>query len=437
MRPFYFAVFLVVLCGTTIHAQEKLNPLTTPSSPAANILNIKPGTVLRPKSYQSLEAAMFSNFMGKDGGLAIPDDFSLEVSPYWFKNHKLSLEDYLFPSDIGKQIVRTSSFSLASTQNFFLGDSTKTNSLSFGYRTSLFLGGSKDKNKIAQLKKDLNSSQSLYATIIAEVAKVFSGAGTSLPKQSFLQKINSPITQALKSINVSEEIAEEFITKLETAINNAPPGDLKLAAAADITAQTFDDFFKATPALEVFEKYIVNRTGFYLDVAYANFLNFPTNNFEYSFVPRQSLWLTPSYRFSGNLNKFQLIGVFRYQWNNTKYFEKYFPGAGYYKNNWDYGVALNGDFNRLSLQLELVGRKANTEVAAGMDDDGNPLYRKDKAADVQYMGTISYRLMDQIVLTYNLGRDFKILSNDNTLISLLSLNFGFGAPTKKNLSDVK
>ncbi len=82
----------------------------------------------------------------------------------------------------------------------------------------------------------------------------------------------------------------------------------------------------------------------------------------------------------------------------------------------------------------MVGRNSETEIPAGTDSEGNELFRRDKTSDLQYLGSFNYNLSDQIILSYSLGKSFEpMLNTDNTLISLISLNFGFGTPSEKTL----
>jgi hypothetical protein len=87
------------------------------------------------------------------------------------------------------------------------------------------------------------------------------------------------------------------------------------------------------------------------------------------------------------------------------------------------------------LQFELVGRSSNSEIPAGVDDDGNELFIKKSDSDIQYVGTFSYLLSDKIALTYSLGKSFDpVLNPDNTLVSLISVNFGFGGATSDDIN---
>lgn len=424
---FLIAVFLIPL-SLMAQKEQKITNLKTPQSPAANIIGMVPGTVLQPKSYQALEVAMFSNFLNGDK-LTSPDNYSLEFSPYWFKDHGVSLKNYLSNNSFGNQLKQNSSFSLASTQSYLLADSTKTNSLSFGYRTSFFLPNAKDKTESTKLLKGVYENFAFISELAVYAGEALKEDPGPVDAKVFMARFKPLIKAKLEESQVDEGVIDDFVEVLSVEIEKLKGSDFtheKIYTTIDMVSV---DYFKMNEDSNKLAEYINNRYGFYIDVAYANFLNFPTNEFEYSIAPRQSIWLTPSYRFSGHLKNFKLIGVFRYQWNNLDYFEKYFPSNIMFRNNFDYGIALNGTFNKFSAYLEMVGRRSNTEIRVGTDDKNNVLYRKDKESDVQYLGTLSYRLTDQIVLSYSLGKNFQILnSKGNDLISLLSLNFGFGAP---------
>ncbi|HBV14839.1 hypothetical protein [Chryseobacterium carnipullorum] len=424
-------LFIIALLSNPLYikAQEsqKIADLKVPSSPAASILEIVPGTILQPKSYQALEAAIYSNF-ATDNKLKLPDNFSLEFTPYWFKDHGLSLKDYLGKPTFTDQLKRNSSFSLASTQSYFLSDSTKTSSLAIGYRTSFFLGSKKDDEKVAALLESVYLGEKIVTQILP-LAIVTLRSNPSTGKD-FMDQLEPDIEESLLGLKISKEVIKEFSKALRNEIEKTKIQEFNTEKLAGVINSVSKNFFKMESDYKELKEYINNRYGFYLDMAYANFINFPTNNFEFSIVPKQSVWLTPSYRFADDLKNFKLIGVIRYQWNNTDYFGKYFPDNKLYKNNFDYGIAVNGKFDKFSAHVEVIGRQSNTDIIVGKDSDNNILYRKNKESDVQYLGTLSYRLTDQVVLSYSLGKNFEIVStNENNLISLLALNFGFGAPT--------
>ena len=429
-------LFTLLLCTSVTQAQEKLNSLKAPTSPAASVLGLQPTAVLSPKSYQALETAMFSNFSGQGGNGIIPNDFALEFTPYWTKDHSLSLEEYLFPKRFIDQLARNSSFSIASTQNFILEDSTATNGLAIGYRVTFFMGNNKDKEKINKYQADFKENAKIQINIMSGVEELI-GKNKISNKDDFFKRIDSILIKTIYEIGKLDNIkdAKKLTDKIHQEallLDSFDPNN------PDIFLDKFyslvDENLNSGLLFEKFKIYIRDRQGFSLDVAYAGLLNFPTDQFEFSVVPRQSFWLTPTYRFKDKYSFLKVMGVLRYEWYNDEYYRKYFPESEVYTNGLDYGVALSTVFNKFSIQFEMVGRSSNSEILSGTDSNGNQLYRKENGSDFQYIGTFSYNISDQIILTYSLGNKFKPVQDpENTLVSILALNFGFGAPTKEDL----
>lgn len=428
-------LFLPAFCSIS-YAQEKLNKLQAPTSPAASILGIQPSAVLSPKSYQALETALYSNFIGENGKAVVPNEFALEITPYWTKNHLLSLEEYLYPKKLADQFIRNSSLSIASTQNFQLGDSTATNGLGFGYRTTFYFGNKKDREIIEKYISDLKSNQQITSLIGSEAQSLLENNKVST-KDEFIEKIKNKIIETINknisnlSINQKNKLIEDILIEVSMLSLDINDFDLFLNDFNNI----IDSKLKSEILFNEFKTYITNRQGWSVDIAYANLLNFPTNNFEFSYLPRQSLWITPTYHFKDNLNFLKIMGVIRYEWYNVDYFKKYFADSKVYENNIDYGIAISTQFEKLSIKFEMVGRNSETEISAGTDSEGNELFRRDNTSDFQYLGSFNYNLSDQIILSYSLGKSFEpMLNSDNTLISLVSLNFGFGTPSEKTLT---
>jgi hypothetical protein len=420
----------------TFYGQEKLNNLTSPTSPASSVLGMQPKTILAPKSYQALEATLYSNFFNEDGGAMIPNDFALEFTPYWTNDHGLTIQEYLYPESVCEQIKRNSSFSLASTQNFILGDSSATNGLAYGYRTTIYFGNKNDRNTVDNFIKTLGQNE-IFISRIAATAEGLLNPDEIDNKEDFIDLIKGKISLQLiesgyaknneEAILITDKICKQA-SELSNWDKNDPDPFL------DSFYNLIDETLNGEKTFKEFESYIRQRQGLSIDLAYAGLINFPSNDFEYSIVPRQSLWITPTYRFKDNMNFLKFLGVLRYEWYSLDYYKKYFPTNTVYSNNIDYGLAVSLEFQKFSLQFELVGRSSNSEIPAGTDSEGNELFRKEKDNDLQYIGTFSYNLMKQVVLTYSLGNRFDPIQNPtSTLVSQLSLNFGFGTPTKEDL----
>lgn len=427
------------LITTTCYSQDKLNPLTKPTSPAASILGMQPSAMLQPKSYRALEAALYSNFSDSNGSSSIiPNDFGLEFMPYWAVNRGISLEDYLYPKTGFLQLVRNSSFSLASTQKFLLQDSTETKSIALGYRTSLFFGNATDKERIKGYISTLKNKMAINNTLLSILDDVYDNDSTSV-KEDYIMEVKRTLPDLIykelktKSRREVEVIAEKIYGDIEELDFDATKKDDFFAAIFDIVSAIVGGNYSE------FKTYITTRQGMAVDFAAAIHLNFPDNDFDFSVVPKYSFWLTPSYNFSHKLDFLKASATIRYERYFKEYFENYFPDTQVYDNNIDYGISVSGNFKKFVIEFEATGRSSKSLIEVGQDSSGNDLYIKESSSDFQYIGTFSYRLSEQIALSYQFGSAFKPVFNldGGTLISLLSLNFGFGGPDKSDITSPK
>ncbi|TSJ39935.1 hypothetical protein [Fluviicola chungangensis] len=441
MRILIFLLITGLASGTFAQddTQEKLQRLTAPTSPASAITGMQPTTVLAPKTLNALETALYNNFTDA-GSIVIPKDLAIEFTPYWSRNPHISLSEYLYPT-AWQSFLRNASFSVSSSQSFLLGDSTKSNALGFGARTSIYFGGKNDRDTIENYRKQLRSADILENKFaLIRMQTLDNPAVQSIT--DFMQSINQPLKKLIGNLSFFDSAAEinQFMEAFCADTLELPK----------LTASNHDEFSNAIAGLfrkhilsdqvyAHFKKYLVNRQGFSLDLALASLLNFPTNNFEFSYAPKNALWITPTYRFFATENHvLKLLAVYRYEWYNIDYYKLYFPGSTVYQNNHDYGISLAAEFKKCSVQAELVGRSSSTETPLGTDAEGNKIYTKKRSNDVQYLMVVNYRLTDQAILTFNFGNQFNpVINPKRTLVSTLSVNFGFGSPKKSSVNLAK
>jgi hypothetical protein len=425
----------ILLLTVFSFSQEKINDISTPISPASSILGMQPSSILKPKSYRALEASLFSNFSDSDGNGILPNDFGLEFMPYWAQNRGITLTDYLYPEIGFSQLVKNSSFSIATTQKFMLQDSTETKSIALGYRTSLFFGSNADRQVINTLLATIDNDMLIRTKllrILDEVPDNYSevnrGVYIDELKRILPTLIGNEFTN-LTRLEV-ETITQKIYTEVEQLPYDSNNIDVFITGVLDIVKEY------AGANYNQFKNYINNRRGLSIDFATALLINFPDNNFNFSEVPKFSLWLTPSYNFANELDFLTTTASLRYERYYKDYFEKYFPDSEIFENNLDYGLAIAGKFKKYSIEFEATGRRSNSLIEVGQDEAGNSLYRKENSDDLQYIGTFSYKVTDQIVVSYQIGSDFKPIFNagGGNLISLLSLNFGLGGPEKTDVT---
>ncbi|MFD2822409.1 hypothetical protein ACFS5M_01930 [Lacinutrix iliipiscaria] len=433
MRPLLF-ITIFILVGFNSHAQDKLNSLQTPSSPAASILELQPNAILAPKSYEALETTLYSNFVSENS-VSIPDEFAMEFTPYWTKNHGLTISEYLYPKKVTDQLIRNTSFSIASSQNFFLGDSTRTNAVGLGLRTSFHFYNNSDKQAIEDRLNNLRTNQKAQASIGAQIVPY---SFTESTFNDFWTKTKDVIASFIKTYypNSTQKEIDELLIRLQEKGSqityDSSDNDTFLQAFMNI----IDTELLGEALYLDFMNYMQYRYGLSIDIAYSNFLSFPTNTFEFSFIPKQAIWITPTYKFKNKLEFLKVLAVFKYEWYNLEFYEHYFEDSKFFRNNFDYGISLVGEFRKFSIQFEAIGRKSSSEIPSGVDINNNPLFRKESNSDFQYIGTFSYNLRGQINISYSLGNRFEnVVSNQNTLVSFLGLNFGFGTPDTDDLKE--
>lgn len=425
---------LLATITATSYSQEKLNPLTKPVSPAASILGMQPSVMLQPKSYRALEAALYSNFTDGNGNGVIPNDFGLEFMPYWAVNRGITIEDYLYPKTSFLQLIRNSSVSIASTQKFVLQDSTQTKSIALGYRTSLFFGNANDKKTVNGYITTTRANMAVNTKILMALNTLNDNDSTAT-KDDFIAEVKKLLPNLIakelkaKSQKEADAITEKIYEDMDELDFDETKKDAYFEAVFDIVTEVVGG------NSSVFKKYITNRQGLAIDFAAAVHLNFPSNEFEFSEVPKYALWLSPSYNFSHQLHFLKATATLRYERFYKDYFTKYFPDTKVYDTTIDFGMAVSGNFKKFTIEFEATGRASKSLIEVGQDSNGNTLYTKENADDFQYIGTFSYRLTEQIAVSYQFGSAFKpvFTTNAGTLISLLSLNLGFGGPDKNDV----
>lgn len=450
----YQQLFLISLLGLTATAQEtSLSNLKAPQSPAASIIGLQPSSISRPKSWEALESALFSNFYS-NGALAVPNDFALEFSPFWASNkQKLSIERFLSPK-WRESFIQNLAFSVASTQAFHLNDSMKSNAIGFGVRTMLVGGkaGEARKMSIYRLTMDLAAlSQRMF----------------QLAEQQMEADTRSALTAAGKPTTPSDVesamIAATITAAQFTAFQNAWSNDMKIKrlltnpndiSANDDLVQKLEAWLKANPAatIDAFSEVLDDLTGlngsvkdlvkaredprgFRLEVAASSMLNFPTNESDYSFVPKAGVWLTPSYQHA-QWNSFEALGVVRYLWYRSTYFRRYDNDFGSFDQNFDMGIRLVLKKEKFSLEGEAVRRWSRITLSESFNAASGETTTISKSEDdLQYLVNLNYQLQENLTLSYTFGKQLDPQLNLNIggdVVSLLALNVGFGAPKLSN-----
>jgi hypothetical protein len=443
MKHFLLSVLFILIITGLARGQEKsisdaLTEVKAPTSPASVIIGNQPSVISRPKSWNELEASVYSNFLNNNQP-AIPNDFALEFSPYWASNKRyLSLEEYMDNKNISKSLLQNLAFSVSSTQKFIINDSVNTNALGFGLRTLIWQG---NKNKIQTLiiKQRVGQWIGTQSEKLSDKIQAQLNTDNSLSNDDYADKYIQALIAGLHTLfkdkRVESSVIEAFFDNLEEDLQNL---DLQNVSRNDYDSKIkevidkHDDIKVTTSSLQQLRK---DREGFRLEFAAAASLNFPTNEMGFSYVPKVGFWITPSYQLPDN-DRVEFLGVFRYFHFYNGFYNKYIPNTATMDNVVDYGLRLVYKWSKLSLECEAIWKNSKSIVSQTTDSTTQLTTTVSKEEnDFQWIANFNYKINEKVVLSYNFGKQFNpVFKLNGNVVSLLTLNYGIGAPKK---SDIK
>lgn len=393
----------------------ELKDLKNLNSPGFQILDIAPSTIDRPANPKAFAASIMSL---TNNGTAIPKNFALEVTPYWyFKPKNATVFQYLnIKDDTGKSntftgIFNKMSISLASVFN----DSTSgsliknTNYIAFGLKTNLITyrnekQNQKLKNALANFSKrviDLRPNQKNADALEIELNRV-------------KNKINALYIR-LKS--ETDDAAKDSInTEYQNAIANRALVQKKIDDFENQAPDLFEANIQKDTLIQNYLKELDDLPLIQVDVAFAYSEAFPDNATTNKRFNRSGLWLT------GALNAFSVdkaelndnlafILCTRFisdnvlQEGSLDVFER--------ENAFDLGFKLEYSIKDLSISYEYIKRDYS---------DNSNLNSERK------VGSIQYKISDGLYVTGAYGTNFGI---DKNLFTLFGINYGFGKSSLK------
>lgn len=444
-------ISLTIIVSFDYYAQDSdfnLENIKAPSMPSATIIGTQVNDVNSPKSLKDLETAVFTNYLNSGQSLTVPNNYALEINPFMISGMKnFDYKSYL-ENDPPKNIWRNLSISIATTNKFLTQDSVFTNAVGLSVRTIILNGEPSEKASNAFLLAldqnlntlDINSKvRTILDDCLQDTSNLYTINGIcSCVIQQFekneLQDSNGNVLTGneLESKKILIEPAETIIKSVFAKIDKNTPKEK--------VEEEFDNIYKQSKLIPVLKNLRqelagvkTNRFGLRWDVNWALALNFPTNDFNYSIVPRWGLWTDLSYQ-SEDVENFTFIALGRFIINNDDYINKYQPVNGNFTtgNVYDLGLKVAYDLDKFSMSIEYVYR-LNTNKQTKIIE-GEEYERTIKNDTRKYLININYNLSDDIILSYNIGKDFDTISqSQGDLISGLSINFGFGDLKASNL----
>jgi hypothetical protein len=439
MRHFrQFLIFIIILGVGKIQAQV-LEDLKAPSMPAATIIGTQINEISKPKSLKALEAAVFNNFLDSANNFLIPNNYALEIDPFMLtKRTNFDYLDYLDDS-LKHNLWRNLSFSIASTNKFMVNDTISSNALGFGGRTIILNG---------KVNQELEKN---YLDIVAKYIILKTTEGIIRTKiDSYIEKSDVFDLYSLRLYllnDTSLKIPEK--SKIINEVFDQIPKNTNEESIEDNFTDIYKETFSAN-ALNEFSQMIdqvkSERYGWRWEIDAALALNFPTNEFNYSIVPKFGLWSNLSYKPFKNKDvgnaetckipgNFEFIGLVRWIHNDEDFINKYNPvdtlqfQAG---NIFDFGIRAVFEIKKFSAELEYMYRLNQNKESVMVN--GQEYSRTINDDTYKLILNLNYNITSNIVLSYNLGKNFDMMNDKpGNLITGFSINFGFGGVMKTDL----
>ncbi|MFA6402508.1 MAG: hypothetical protein WCX31_12945 [Salinivirgaceae bacterium] len=423
------------ICQAQNKGETTLADLQSPSSPAFTILGVQPNEISKPYSLNALVTTMYSSFVDNNN-LVIPKNFAMEFSPYWINSHhKLFFDEYINPS-CWQSIKQNSSISLATTQIVNKIDTSNINSkMGIGFRTMIFNGKIEDNNNIYSIFNQesnllivLQKNATLFKILITPIGADNIDTLIAIYDREFKSAIKDLSDEDEKEsiIHFNEALVLPFLKK------NKAQSKSQVELVKNNLIQIIDDELenKLKEKAKNIQKYSAStkRTGFFLEFAYSLLLDFPTNNIDYSKVTKWGVWLTPSYRWYYKNQYIDILGITRYIRNSsTLIIDSIFT------DNFDYGIGIKFEDGKYSINGEIIGRYQSRTISKEQIDDVT-ITKSKKYSDIHYSINLNYKISENIIMSYSFGSNFqKNTEYNSSLISMLSLSYGFGGITNKSI----
>ncbi len=465
MKKITIALVLVAF-GTVSFGQSQpkdvtFDELTTPLSPAFNIIDVEPSSVNKPSSPK----AVISDLRGLIENGRLKPGVAIEFSPYWLRSRpNLSFQKYVNANPL-QSIIQNSSLSIA-TGNMIQGVDTLGEKLGIGYRTIIVQGNCSDEagkwlamnhlltelgdqldvdtNGITVLSsnvKGFDNQQKALATpnpnwlpsefikskIISDLEKVIGNRKVPKKTDKYYQE------KSLGNRSIEEVFSEaiEYINEdLKSGYFNEEDKKTTLSEKEGIITAALTRWighFQSEEAeiMEAYGQCFSSPSGFSMDIASAAGLRSPNN--EFLNFHQAGVWTNMSYRKPSS--SFSFTWMLRYlnkQFNDTT------------SNSFDVGIEIkwehdiNKDKSRkVSIAVEGIGRYQLFDYA-GVAPTNEP-----NAFD--YRTAINFRMSVNKYLgfTVDLGKNFDTNRwYQGTLLSTIGIEVGFPTKQKFNAAEV-
>ncbi len=345
----------------------KIADLEIPNSPALTLLD---------KSFSLIETSNTSNSI--NANLINIKDNSLEAIPYWFfsKNKFYSANEYFgFSVKDNKQKQNIFNDIKKLTISAAYSNSENSSSIALGIKTNIIT---------VRNIKAINKKADYY--------KEYDGKRTKYIDENKQRLIDTIPNYSTLSPPEKIEVHNAITTKLRNQYDTKNKDENEKVVKNFLTA--------------------FNHKVFTFDIAAGSSVLFPENQYNTGRLGRYGAWSTSKYSTilsDDNKDYFNIYGYARLLYDRTLFGT---DNVTYLENRYiDFGGKLEFQFNKTTISVEYLDRNGDDK-------------------DYRLVGTLQYKLQDNLYLTGGYGKNFD--NKDGNLISLFGLRWGLSEkPTAK------
>ncbi len=441
IRILVFASF-IIFTVQSLWAQEtspSLDQLKAPTMPAANIIGTQVNEIAKPGNLKDVQAALMNNFMDSTGNVLFPNNYGIEFNPYLLSGmSNFSYNDYI-QDNWKKNIWRTFSFSIATNNKFIINDSITTNAIGLGARITLFQG--KVSKSLQDAVTEANKDNLSGLKILSFTNSLITNYDRSDSLKSAYTKSHllGWILTSTQAYYPSPEY-KPMVLKIITEIFQKIPSNTTLENIGDVFSDTYIEYIQTTKLKNLqslLSKVKTERSGFKMDINYAQAFNFPNNSWEQSESSRLGGWINVSYIPAKKITKntdnkdgvsdFEFLALGRVIYVNQDFVDLYQPVDSDYKvgTNLDAGLRIVYDKDKFSIEGEYIHRWNKKKLSTTIDGVNYFAWEGDNTN--KFVLNLNYNVSSDLVVSYNFGKNYDSAFNDGgNLISGLTLNLGFG-----------
>lgn len=364
------ACFLFIAIASTGQEQKKLpdfNLIRTPNSPAFSVLGIQPTSIERPNTPADLTISLDN---ATEGFSKFPQNYSLELSPYWLSKEPMSLtwRDDIVRS-VEESLKRTFSISFATT-NRKVGEK-EVRGLSYGLRAFILSG--------KMSKKSEDHIKALEAQLADYSSKVFEIDSGAL-RIEFQKRMIEADTIKKKQLNAIAWYNNERSRQNQKRVEEENSRKEDLKENLEEEGQLFAP----------------QREGLIIELAYAGAYRNDTINTELR-KGGYAFWVTPAYV----EEDYSVVGVYRQLKDSIG------------NKSTEYGVRLVCTKSRYAISVEYLKGEYQSET---------PLPNRERFSIL-----VEYLLSKSMWLTLSFGDDNKNPQGVNKLFSSLGLKYNLSS----------